>query len=154
MVSKKCLLLFVIFGLFTALGCRGPKIKGLVPIQGTVTYKGEPLEGATVCFVPKELKVGDRLGTGMTDVKGRFVLRTIGELGVLPGEYVVVVIKNEILPLPPRVDPNTGRPLSMRPLMTEIKSLIPKRYSDPKTSDVSVTVGKNGLQDWHLEIVD
>ena len=149
MISKKRLLLFVILGLVAASGCRGPKVKGLVPVRGTVTYKGEALEGAVVCFTPKEFKTGDRLGTGKTDANGRFELRTIGERGVLPGEYVVVIIKNEIVPQPPPVNPMPGRPAP-----SQVKSLLPKRYGDPKTSDLNVVVEKSGFQDLRLEIVD
>ena len=151
MRSKRDLLLFVIFGLGVLSGCGRVKIEGLVPVRGTVTFNGEPLEGAAVCFTPKEFKTGDRLGTGKTDTAGRFELRTIGELGVLPGEYIVVVIKNEASAVnqPQKIDPKTKRPAPPK-----VKTLIPKRYSDPKTSDMSVVVDKNGLADWRLEIVD
>jgi len=139
----------VVIGLLAASGCRGPKVKGLVSICGTVTYKGEPLEGAAVCFTPKEFKTGNRLGTGKTDSNGRFELRTIGELGALPGEYVVVVIKNEIISKTPQGNPRLGRPSP-----SEVKSLIPKRYGDPKTSELSVVVEKSGLTNWLVELVD
>jgi len=153
MISKRYWLFFVILGLFTLSGCGGPKVKGLVSVQGTVTYKGEPLEGAAICFAPEEFETGDRLATGKTDAQGKFELRTIGELGVLPGEYVVVVIKNEVSSAKhaPSLDSKASR---SRPKPPEIKSLIPKRYNDPKTSRLSVTVEKSGLKDWRLEIVD
>ena len=153
-MSKKCLLLLIILELVIVSGCREQKVKGLVPVRGTVTYKGEPLEGAAVCFTPKEFQEGDRLATGKTDVSGRFELRTIGERGVLPGEYAVVVIKNEVIPQSPQVDPKTGRPVPIRPTAAEVKSLIPKRYGDPKTSDLSVVVEKSGLTNWRAELVD
>ena len=156
MIGKKSVLLLVILGFIALLGCKGPKVKGLVSVRGTIAYKGERLEGATVCFTPKEFKTGDRLGTGKTDAQGQFVLRTIGELGVLPGEYVVVVIKNEVVPrkqtLP--VDPKTGRLVQVRPPPSEVRSLIPKRYGNAKTSDLRATVGNKVIQELHLEIVD
>jgi len=149
MTTKKYLLLFVILGLFAVSGCKGPKVKGLVPVRGTIIFNDEPLEGASVGFTPKEFKAGDRLATGKTDSQGRFELRTIGELGVLPGEYVVVVIKNEISPgkQTPPIDSKPDRP---KPV--QVKSLIPKRYGDPKTSDLNVIVGQNGIRDLQLEI--
>jgi len=158
MISRNCLFVLILFGFFVIPGCRGPKVKGLVPVQGTVTYKGEPIENAAVCFTPKNFKAGDRLGAGKTNAKGQFELRTIGDLGVLPGEYIVVVVKNErtsgTTPAQlPRVDPKTGRNISIRPSLP-IKSFIPKRYNNPNTSGVSVDVGKEGLRDWHLELVD
>jgi len=145
MISSKYLLLFVLLGLFTG-GCKGPKVEGLVPVRGTITFNGEPLEGATVGFTPKEFKSGDRLGTGKTDAQGRFELRTIGELGVLPGEYVVVVIKNETIS--DRQTSPTGRPVP-----SEVRSLIPKRYGDPKTSNLNVIVGQSGNRDLQLTIL-
>ena len=129
-------------------GCGKPKIDGLVSVRGTITYNGEPLEGATVGFTPKEFQSGDRLATGRTDAQGRFELRTIGEIGVLPGEYAVVVIKNEMLP------GSAERSLPGRPPSPEIRSVIPMRYGSPNTSEVSVVVGKEGLRNWQLEIVD
>ena len=135
--------------LFFALpGCGRPKIDGLVPVSGTVTYNGEPLAEATIGFTPREFQPGDRLGTGKSDDQGRFELRTIGELGVLPGEYTVVVIKNEMVPR------ESGLQIPGRPPSGEIRSLIPKRYGNPKTSDLHVVVGQNGLRDLRLEIVD
>ena len=153
------LFLFVILVLIFLSGCKKPKINGLVPVQGTVTYKGEPIEDAAVCFTPKNFKTGDRLGTGKTGAQGRFELRTIGELGVLPGEYAVVVIKNELIPgkqstRQPKVDPKTGREIPVRPVPPEIRPLLPKRYSDPKTSDLNIVVGTGGLRNVRLELVD
>jgi hypothetical protein len=146
MISNKHLLLFMLIGLFTLSGCKGPKIEGLVSVRGTVTFNGEPLEGATIGFTPKEFKPGDRLGTGKTDLQGRFELRTIGELGVLPGEYIVVVIKNEVVP--GRQDSPTGRPAP-----SEIRSLIPTRYGDPRTSDLNVIVDQSGHRNLQLTIL-
>ena len=130
-------------------GCGGPKVKGLVPVRGTVVYNGEPLAGASIGLTPKDFDNGARIGAGMTDANGRFELRTIGERGVLPGEYVVVVIKNEIVPQTPQGNPRPGRPPP-----SEVKSLLPKRYGDPKTSDLNVVVEKSGLTNWLLELVD
>ena len=147
MISKKYLLVLVILGLIAVSGCKGPKIKGLVPVRGTVTYNGEPLEGAAVCFTPKEFQTGDRLATGKTDAKGTFELRTIGELGILPGEYVVVLVKNE-------ASPGNQTPPPGRPAPVQVKSLIPKRYGDPKTTDLNVVVENSGIRDLRLDIVD
>jgi hypothetical protein len=154
MMSKKCLLLLIILGLAVVSGCGKPKVKGLVPVRGTVTYKSEPLEGAAVCFTPKEFQEGNRLATGKTDGNGRFELRTIGERGILPGEYSVIVVKNEVIPRSPQADPKTGRPMPVRPPTADIKSLIPKRYNDPNTSGLNTVVGKSGLTNWHVELVD
>jgi len=151
MITKKSLCLFIVLVFVIVSGCKEQKIKGLVSVRGVITYKGEPLEGAAVCFTPKDFKTGDRLGTGKTDAQGRFELRTIGDPGVLPGEYVVVVIKNELIP---DTQPQKDNSKAKRPIPQKVKPLIPKRYSDSKTSDVNVVVEKSGIADWRLEIVD
>jgi hypothetical protein len=41
-----------------------------VPVSGTVTLNGQPIEGAEVSFFPADAK--GRAATGMTDMAGRF----------------------------------------------------------------------------------
>ena len=130
-------------------GCGGPKVKGLVSVRGTVIYNGEPLAGASIGLTPKDFSNGARIGTGTTNAEGKFELRTIGELGVLPGEYVVVIVKNEIVPQTPQANPRPGRPAP-----SQVQSLIPKRYGDPQTSELNVVVEKSGLVHWLVELVD
>lgn len=136
-------------------GCKGQKVKGLVPVQGTVYFKEEPLDGASVSFRPKDFKSGDRFGTGMTDSQGRFELRTIGEIGILPNDYIVSVVKNvaqEEMPikgtqktkLPPNV-PRKGGP---------VKSLIPKKYGKAETSGLEFTIGPKGSKDIKIDLTD
>ncbi|MCL2304121.1 MAG: carboxypeptidase-like regulatory domain-containing protein [Planctomycetaceae bacterium] len=149
----------ILLAFFVVSGCGKPKIEGLVPVRGTIVYNGEPLADAVIGLTPKVFGSGARIGAGTTNTEGKFELRTIGERGVLPGEYTVVVVKNEMLPgkpsaQTPRVDPKTGREIPVHSLPPEIKSLIPKRYNDPNTSGLSVVVEKNGLADWRVELVD
>jgi hypothetical protein len=63
----------------------------LVPVAGRIMYKGEPVRGAVVTFVPD----ADRPvveGFGRTDSEGRFKIETysVGS-GVPPGHYKVTV---------------------------------------------------------------
>jgi hypothetical protein len=71
-------------------------------VKGVVTFDGQPLEGATVIFVPS----GEVASTaaGPTDAQGRFELttRSPGD-GVMPGDYRVTITKKEI---PMRPEPN------------------------------------------------
>jgi hypothetical protein len=146
-----CVLVFVVFLIF---GCGGVKLSGLVPVSGVVIYKDQPLDDATVGFVPKNFKTGDRIGTGKTNAQGKFELRTIGELGVLPNDYCVIIIKNvedtsgSQLPEPKQKNRSTSRPTE------KIKSLIPKRYNDAKNSGLNFVVGKDGLKGVKIELVD
>ncbi len=90
-------LLFATGGLWVAglSGC-GPRtrLEGLAPVEGTVTFRGKAVEGATVVFVPAT--AGKRAAIGTTDATGRFRLTTKdpGD-GALPGPYAIAVSKTE-----------------------------------------------------------
>ncbi|MDR2762706.1 MAG: hypothetical protein LBB88_08915 [Planctomycetaceae bacterium] len=160
---KKAPYLFLIFLIvFWGTSCGRVKLDGLVYVDGIVTYKDKPLEGATVGFLPKNFKSGDRIGTGMTDKRGKFELRTIGELGVLPNEYSVIVIKNveetndnrqsQINDQLSNLQRDVGR---ARPkLSKKIKSLIPSRYNSDKSSGLSFVVSEQGLNDIQINLTD
>ena len=64
-------------------GCGGPDLPyEVVPLEGTVTYQGEPLEGVTVHFRPTE----GRESTAISEEGGKFVMRyTHGVDGVQKG---------------------------------------------------------------------
>lgn len=89
--------LFAVVGLWLigTAGC-GPRtrLEGLAPVEGTVTFQGKAVEGATVVFVPAT--AGKRAAIGTTDVTGRFRLTTKdpGD-GALPGPYAIAVSKTE-----------------------------------------------------------
>ena len=53
-------------------GCGGPDLPyEVVPLEGTVTYQGEPLEGVTVHFRPTE----GRESSAISEEGGKFVMR-------------------------------------------------------------------------------
>lgn len=160
---KSCNMLFgflLVVSLVFIPACRGPKVKGLVPVQGKVTYCDEPLEGATVSFTPKDFKTGDRIGVGRTDAQGKFELRTIGEPGVLPNDYRVFIVKNSVVSTSPAksAPEKTGNRQSPGPPKLgkgeKIQSQIPKRYNNAGTSGLEFTIGKNGLKDVRIELID
>lgn len=53
-----------------------------VPVSGTVTFHGKPLENATVIFIPQRTgestEVG-QLSSGRTDKEGRYVLMSVSQ---------------------------------------------------------------------------
>ena len=64
----------------------------LVKVQGVVTLDGNPLEGASVTFMPSQL---GRPASGFSDAKGRFELTTNEpDDGVPTGHYKVLISKN------------------------------------------------------------
>ncbi len=69
--------------------------QGLYPVYGTVTYKGQPAEGAIVYFHQQGGASGPRQGlipSGIVDSSGKFALDS-GDLGsgAPPGKYAVLV---------------------------------------------------------------
>lgn len=108
-------------GSLTLVGCGG--VKG-VPVAGTVTLDGQPLNGVTVTFFPDTTKGNTAPISGIGEAKeGRYELRTTGVTrsdsgsGVPPGWYKVTVI--EMDNFQPQVlieidDKNRGRPQLQR----------------------------------------
>ncbi|OYV86570.1 MAG: hypothetical protein B7Z73_11525, partial [Planctomycetia bacterium 21-64-5] len=83
----------VSLGSLLALGCSGQKGPATAKVSGLVTYKGQPVDGATVVFAPP---AGGRPGTATTDAQGRYELSTYGDRdGALPGDYKVTVQKTK-----------------------------------------------------------
>ncbi len=66
-------------------GCGSDGI-GTAAVKGTVTYKGAPVDGATVMFAPTGSD--GKTAAGTTDAQGNFTLATIeaGD-GAMPGSY-------------------------------------------------------------------
>ncbi|MCL2349042.1 MAG: carboxypeptidase-like regulatory domain-containing protein [Planctomycetaceae bacterium] len=138
------LLLAAVFGT----GCNSsPQLKGLVPVKGTVTYQGKPLEGATVVFSPKENKQGRRAAVALTDKQGKFELMTLSQKGAFPGEYLASVVKNaDAAPKSnqERIEQiKQKKPLQQRP--QNIVSEIPVKYNDEKKSGLFFDIGEKGL---------
>lgn len=136
--------LILLLSIFLLTGCNSRKIEGLVPAEGTVVFNGDPLAGATVSFTPKNFSAGDRIGTAMTNENGFFVLKTLGESGVLPNEYRVIVVKNELAPEKETTKKPQGKPPINRFLIGKVASVIPVRYSDPELSGIICAIEKNG----------
>ena len=103
--------------LLTCLGC-GSKLPATKPVTGTVTYLGQPVEGATVMFGrdSRDIAKGE-LAIGKTDAQGRFALSThfgseTDAKGVVAGDYAVTISK--LVP-PPGIAPPRTKPWSMPP---------------------------------------
>ena len=76
-------------------GCGGNE---LVPVSGTITMDGEPLEGAEVVFAPQQISGQVDVGpasVGITDANGKYVLKTSkGELGAFVASHTVAIKMN------------------------------------------------------------
>lgn len=108
-----------------ALGC-GRSGPALVPVEGQVTYQGQPLKTGSLVFQPDAAKGNTSTLTpsGTLGPDGRYKLYTQERPGAPPGWYKVGVVAQEAPP---------NDPYAMR-------SLIPQRYGDPQTSGISIEV--------------
>jgi hypothetical protein len=83
--------------LIVSAGCNlGARRPPTYKVTGTVTMKGQPLEGATVVFVPAEGATHEP-ATGITDSAGAFTLSTfLSGDGAMAGDYRIKVSKFDI----------------------------------------------------------
>jgi hypothetical protein len=125
----------------------------VVNVSGTVTLNNQPIEGATVLFSPTDGGLG---ATGLTDADGKFQLRTFEQNdGAVPGRYDVAVFKYDMSTANPELEddlaselrPDNGEPVGPTPLL-------PDRYADASTSDLSREVSPDGVNDFTFELTD
>ena len=135
-----------------AAGCDGRRTP--VPVSGTVTLDGKPVEGATVSFHLLGDDKEGRPATGQTDKTGTFRLTTGNEDGARPGEYKVVVTKNVLagpkLKMPDFPDTPEGRNQRDRFLWKHFgddqlpyRNVLPDRYGDLKATPLTCKVPGN-----------
>lgn len=143
-------------------GC-GSGLPGTVPVSGTVTLDGTPVEGAAVLFQPDTPGPAAR---AVTDASGNFALSTFtGPDGALPGMYKVSVTKMESVPgvvVPPAAPAAPAATESGLPDQSMLsgpgagpskapKSLLPPKYSNPSQSGITAEV-KSGMEPVKIEL--
>lgn len=113
--------------------------------SGVVTFNGKPLEEAQIVLVPEGTSAA---GSALSGVNGEFSLAAFPpDAGVVPGTYNVMVVKSFV---PQNPDPNDPESRSIQ----YAKALIPAKYSDARTSGLSITVPESGVTDLKLELVE
>ncbi|MDR2704993.1 MAG: hypothetical protein LBC02_04360 [Planctomycetaceae bacterium] len=107
-------------------------------VEGTVTYKGEPVPDATICFSPVEKGKGSP-AYGITDKQGKYKIQTFlgnPNRGTTPGEYIVLITKVETY--------NTGKKGHLEDgteyEITDSRGLLPPVYSSTIFSPLRATV--------------
>jgi len=130
------MLQFVVCGAACAvvLGCGNSS--GLVPATGKVTYRGQPLAGATVTFVPTQ-------GTpaiGVTDDNGEFSVNTRELAGVAPGRYTVGITKISSSGDTSNLKPEDMKNMMASGQMPTSKNECPAKYAAPQTSGLEAEV--------------
>lgn len=114
------------------LGCSGGgDTPDLGKVSGKVTLNGEPLDGATVEFIPEQ---GGRPSIGTTDKDGNYTLLFRADTpGALIGSHLVRITSQRS-----RSGGEGGEPLV--PARPEV---VPQEYNDKTTLTVQVNEGSN-----------
>ncbi|MDR3109589.1 MAG: hypothetical protein LBU65_07880 [Planctomycetaceae bacterium] len=140
--------LILILILIFLVGCSDNSIK-VVPIHGTVTQAGKPVEGAMVVLSPKSDE--NRSASGITDSAGNFEVLTLGAMknGAMPGEYAVLISKHILVDANGREIPEQ-KDTAYNPMSTATqppikKAVLPKKYNDSSKPlfTVEVKTGRN-----------
>jgi hypothetical protein len=144
-------------------GVAGPAKPKTVKVTGKVMYKQQPVSGASVAFL------GDGKSPpalGRTDAEGRFELTTSdpGD-GAVPGVYKVTVSKIVASSKPStatgaasmeemakKAAERGNRPAP--PEETGPMSLLPEKYSQAASTDLSFEVKESGTNDFTIELKD
>lgn len=145
-------------------GCGGDSGRpDLEPVRGTVTFKGSPVEGATVTFFNEK---SPRSAQGRTDSSGKFQLTTFDTNdGAVVGEHVVTISKVEAAAegamssgmspdqIMEKMKEQTDK---MKGNLTESvpKATLPGKYADVKTSGEKRTVVENDANDFKFELTE
>ncbi|MDR2642573.1 MAG: carboxypeptidase-like regulatory domain-containing protein [Planctomycetaceae bacterium] len=139
--------------LILIVGCnQSGQLEGLVPASGTVTFNGQPIDQAMIIFSPQTGENTARAASATTDAKGNFTMMTLnpGD-GVFPGDYLVTVEKTEITGeyrQEPTPDSDKSKLIDTR----QIKDLLPVKYSNINTTDLSVSISEKGNKKIVLEL--
>jgi hypothetical protein len=120
----------------------------LVPVSGTVTLDGKPLEGATLSFVPLPGNPVTTSGTDVTGPTGNFQMTFNGRAGLAPGKYKVMVSKTEEVAPPggKEISPIFAKAKFERQLMGLTKEIVP-----PQNFDKEIEVPEGGAKDFALD---
>lgn len=117
---------------FSLAGCGGGgDTSNLGKVSGTVTLNGEPLEGATLEFVPEH---GGRPSIGLTDDDGNYTMLFRADTpGALIGAHLVRITSQR--------SQSGGE--GGEPLVQARPELVPQEYNDQSTLKVMVKEGRN-----------
>jgi hypothetical protein len=121
----------------------------VVPVTGTVHVDGKPTEKVLVNFYPADSSpqhFGVRHAIGITDAQGKFKLICSGGLeGIAAGNYKVTFSRPVIRGRAALTDANA------KPEESGTVESMPKNYTHPDTTPVSITIPKVG-GDFVLEV--
>lgn len=129
----------------------GPEV---VLAKGKVSIEGDPLTGARLFFVPEAGSNSAIAGVASTDSEGVFEVVTNGTTGAAPGRYRVAVqyyTKPDGTPFSlTESDTESGMDLDQFIAMGQVKLGVPRRYSDPTSTDLLIEIPEAGIENIEL----
>lgn len=158
MTSPQLLSLAICFlTILSTPGCSGRGGKRPVKsVTVTVTYKGKPVEDATVTFISSEADAPAAYGQTNAQGVAKPTTPDIGE-GVILGTHKVLVSKEQIVKEKKSADQESADyvppPPGGAPVPT-VKHLIPEKYSLPGESPLTAEVTSSGPADFKFDLTD
>ena len=158
----KAVIVFMVVATFViSTGCGSGNPFDTVPVTGSVTLDGQPVEGATVIFQP----TGDhKAATATTDSSGEFTLTT-GESGdgAMPGVYKVTVFKTKMEPgadlsglsfeeAALKAKQEDDERLKKYPGGMPTQDLLPVKYKDAGKSGLTFEVKRDAENNFAIEL--
>ncbi|HCS50399.1 hypothetical protein [Rubinisphaera sp.] len=120
----------LLIGILGCGGGGGAKPSGLVPVSGSITLDGSPINSGTVSFIPED--EGPMI-SGLIQA-GRYELKySSSASGAHPGNYKVVVFSSAS---DDTMD-EQGKPV-------EGESVVPEKFTNPQSTDLTITVPVEG----------
>ena len=140
-ILSGCLCFFAAFSVLTISGCGGVN-DGRVPISGSVTFDGKPLDGGTIAFIGGG---GGSLATASTNKEGKFRMQ------VALGMNKVTISKDDpasAIQTAPKSDADMlmGTDAQYKEQLKSMpKALVPAKYSKHDSSGLSFDI-VSGMQ--------
>jgi hypothetical protein len=106
-----------------------------VPVTGTISYNGEPVDNGTVSFIAGDATGGEAFGSGGDIVNGKYSIAA--ERGPKPGKYRVEIYWNKKTG---RMVPAPGDPGVQMP---ETQQILPPRFNRQSELTADITAGRN-----------
>jgi hypothetical protein len=110
------------------MGCK-PGVEQLAPVKGKVQFRGRPLQGGTIVFIPDASR-GTHGSMAIADIEpdGSFTMMTNNVLGAVPGHHKVTVS------------------------WSQPQSPLPVKYRDPQQSGVTCEILANKTNTVELDL--
>lgn len=145
-----------------SLGCGGSDFPEPIPVSGSVSYQGEPVEGAKVSFLSQ---TGGRSASGTTDASGEYSLTTFNTNdGAIPDDYAVTIAKYDQADTGANIDAESDTDIGsdydamMKAAASgsgdvdKEASKLPEKYADPAESGMSRTVAEGQPNEFNFEL--